>query len=93
MLAEEAKYRFFRLGIAVSNYSDGELMRMVAASLDKKDVVLAISMTGKPRTIIDAANIAKEYGATIISITKPNSPLLCSPTSRSASMSPRRRTP
>ena len=38
MLAEEAKFRFFRLGIAVSNYSDGELMRMVAASLDKKDV-------------------------------------------------------
>jgi RpiR family transcriptional regulator, carbohydrate utilization regulator len=70
-----AKHRFFRLGIAVSNYSDGELMRMVAASLDKKDVVLAISMTGKPRTIIDTATIAKEYGATIISITKPNSPL------------------
>jgi len=75
MLAEEAKFRFFRLGIAVSNYSDGELMRMVAASLDKKDVVLAISMTGKPRAIVEAATIAKEYGATIISITKPNSPL------------------
>src|SRR4029079_18136788 len=75
MLAEEAKFRFFRLGIAVSNYSDGELMRMVAANLDKKDVVLAISMTAKPRAIVEAATLVKEYGATIISITKPNSPL------------------
>ena len=31
-LANEAKYRFFRLGVAVSNYSDGQLMRMVAAT-------------------------------------------------------------
>ena len=75
MLAEEAKYRFFRLGIAVSNYSDGHLMQMVAASLDKKDVVLAISITGKPREIIDAVTIAKEYGATVVAITKPGSPL------------------
>jgi len=75
MAATEAKHRFFRLGIAVSNYSDGQLMRMVAASLDKKDVVLAISATGKPRELIDAVTIAKEYGATVIAITKPNSPL------------------
>jgi len=75
MLAEEAKHRFFRLGIAVTNYSDGELMRMIAATLEAKDVVLAISITGRPGSIVDAATIAKEYGATIIAITKPNSPL------------------
>src|SRR4051812_9124650 len=75
MVANEAKHRFFRLGTAVSNYSDGQLMRMVAATLDKKDVVLAISATGKPKEIIDAVTIAKEYGATIIAVSKPNSPL------------------
>ena len=73
--AIEAKHRFFRLGVAVSNYSDGQLMRMVAATLDKRDVALAISTTGKPKAILDAATIAKEYGATVIAITKPNSPL------------------
>ena len=75
MVANEAKHRFFRLGVAVSNYSDGQLMRMVAATLDKKDVVLAISATGKPKEIIDAVTIARDYGATIIAVTKPNSPL------------------
>ena len=74
-VANEAKHRFFRLGVAVSNYSDGQLMRMVAATLEKKDVVLAISTTGKPKEVIDAVAIAKEYGATIIAVTKPNSPL------------------
>lgn len=74
-IANEAKYRFFRLGVAVSNYSDGHLMRMVAATLDKKDVVLAISATGKPKEIVDAVAIAREYGATVIALTKPNSPL------------------
>jgi DNA-binding MurR/RpiR family transcriptional regulator len=74
-IATEAKYRFFRLGVAVSNYSDGQLMRMVAATLEKKDVVLAISTTGKPKEVMDAVVIAKEYGATVIAVTKPNSPL------------------
>jgi RpiR family carbohydrate utilization transcriptional regulator len=74
-LANEAKHRFFRLGVSVSNYSDGQLMRMVAATLEKNDVVLAISATGKPKEVIDAVTIAKEYGATIIAVTKPNSPL------------------
>jgi len=75
MVATEAKHRFFRLGVAVSNYSDGQLMRMVAATLDKTDVVLAISATGKPKEVIDAVTIAREYGATVIAVTKPNSPL------------------
>ena len=52
-----------------------QLMRMVAATLEKKDVVLAISTTGKPKELIDAVTIAREYGATVIAITKPNSPL------------------
>jgi DNA-binding MurR/RpiR family transcriptional regulator len=75
MAASEARHRFFRLGIAVSNYSDGQLMRMVAATLDKRDVVLAISTTGRPKEIVDAVTVAKEYGTTVIAITKPNSPL------------------
>jgi RpiR family transcriptional regulator, carbohydrate utilization regulator len=75
MLAQEAAHRFFRLGVAVSNYCDAHLMRMVAATLDKKDVVLVISATGKPKEIVDAVNVAQEYGAIVIALTKPHSPL------------------
>lgn len=75
MAASEAKNRFFRLGIAVTNYSDGQLMRMVAATLTKQDVILAISTTGKSPEVLDAVTIARQYGCKIIAITKPNSPL------------------
>lgn len=75
MAAREAQYRFFRLGFAVANYSDGQLVRMVAATLDKNDVLLAISTTGKPPEILDAVAIAKEYGTTVVALTKPSSPL------------------
>jgi DNA-binding MurR/RpiR family transcriptional regulator len=74
-IAQEAASRFFRLGVSVSNYSDSHLMRMIAATLEKTDVVLAISATGKPQEIVDAVKIAQEYGTTVIAITKPNSPL------------------
>ncbi len=74
-LAQEAAYRFFRLGVAVSSYSDSHLMRMIAATLDERDVLLAISATGKPKEIVEAARIAQEYGTTVIAITKPNSTL------------------
>ena len=61
-------------GVACYGAAD-RYLGMLAATLGKRDVVLAISTTGKPREIVDAATIAKEYGATIVAITKPNSPL------------------
>lgn len=73
VLAQEAQYRFFRLGINVSSYSDSHLMRMVAATLDERDVILAISITGKPPEVIDAARIARQYGAFVVAITRGDS--------------------
>ena len=71
----EVKHRFFRLGIAVTNYSDPQLMRMIAATLGKNDVVIAVSTTGRAEEVIEAAAIAKKYGALIVAVTKPKSRL------------------
>lgn len=71
----EVEHRFFRLGIAVSHTSDPQLMRMVASTLGKDDVVIAISTTGNAADVIEAAGIAKRYGARVIAITKPKSRL------------------
>ena len=75
LAAAEVQNRFFRLGIAVSHASDPRLMRMTAATLGRNDVVVAISTTGAANEVIEAAGIAKQYGALIVAITKPQSRL------------------
>ncbi|MGY4496882.1 RpiR family carbohydrate utilization transcriptional regulator [Bradyrhizobium sp. GM24.11] len=75
LAAMEVQNRFFRLGIAVSHTSDPRLMRMIAATLGRDDVVVAISTTGAAKEVIETACIAKQYGALIVAITKPQSPL------------------
>jgi len=68
VMAEECHYRLFRLGIKSNAYSDPMLMRMTAASVDKGDVVICLSLSGVSPDVNDAASIAKEYGAHVISI-------------------------
>lgn len=48
---------------------------MIAATLGRDDVVVAISTTGAAKEVIETACIAKQYGALIVAITKPQSPL------------------
>jgi DNA-binding MurR/RpiR family transcriptional regulator len=71
----EIEHRFFRLGVSVSHTSDPHLMRMIAATLGKNDVVIAVSTTGNASDVIEGASIAKRYGARIVAITKPRSRL------------------
>jgi DNA-binding MurR/RpiR family transcriptional regulator len=71
----EIEHRFFRLGVAVSHTSDPHLMRMIASTLGKSDVVIAVSTTGNAADVIEAASIAKRYGALVVAITKPKSRL------------------
>jgi DNA-binding MurR/RpiR family transcriptional regulator len=73
MAATEVEHRFFRLGVAVSHSSDPKLMRMMAATLGRNDVVVAISTTGNSTEVIEAASVAKHYGALIVAVTKPGS--------------------
>lgn len=75
LAAAEVQNRFFRLGIAVSHTSDPRLMRMIAATFDEGDVVVAISTTGAANEVIEAARIARQYGALVVAITKPQSRL------------------
>ncbi|MDH6262748.1 MurR/RpiR family transcriptional regulator [Bradyrhizobium sp. BR13661] len=75
LAAAEVQNRFFRLGIAASHASDPRLMRMIAATFGRDDVVIAISTTGTASEVIAAASVAKQYGALVVAITKPESRL------------------
>ncbi len=77
-LALEAQVRLFRYGLAVEVCREPYLARMTAAILKPGDVFLAISATGRTPEVIEAVEIANRYGATTISITRPDSPLAAS---------------
>jgi RpiR family carbohydrate utilization transcriptional regulator len=68
VVAEECHNRLFRLNVLSNAYSDPVMMRMTAASVDKNDIVILLSLTGSPVDLIDSANIAKDYGALVIAI-------------------------
>ncbi|WP_424983575.1 MurR/RpiR family transcriptional regulator [Maritalea sp. S77] len=74
-VAFDAANRFFRLGFAANAVSDAYLQRMHAATLTPQDVMVFISATGLPRSNIDSAKVARQYGAKTIALTKPESPL------------------
>src|SRR5260370_18803941 len=74
-LADEMRFRLVRLGRPVASYQDGLLQRMVAATLSRGHVVVAISVTGQTTEMVGRCRIAQEYGARVIALTAPVSPL------------------
>lgn len=74
-VAREGANRFFRLGIPSEAHADGYLQRMLSSTLTEGDVLVAISSSGQPAELLDSVSIAKQYGATTISLTKTGSEL------------------
>ena len=70
-------FKFGRLGIPGSAQQDPVMQLMEASNLGPGDVAVIISYEGKSHTVLNAAKVADERGATIICITKMSkSPLL-----------------
>ncbi|WP_109482923.1 MurR/RpiR family transcriptional regulator [Paraburkholderia sp. C35] len=74
-LADEMRFRLVRLGRPVATYQDGLLQRMVASTVSRDTVVIALSTTGRVPEMVDSCKIARSYGATLITVTAPASPL------------------
>lgn len=74
-VVEDAKLRFFRLGIPVSAYIDGHQQRMSAATLKSGDTAVAISNSGRSKPVVEAIEIARSFGARTIALTRPGTPL------------------
>jgi RpiR family carbohydrate utilization transcriptional regulator len=74
-LATDAHARLSRLGLTANAYSDAHMQLISAASLKSCDVVLAISHVGRMPTLLDAVEVAREQGATVIGVTQPDTPL------------------
>ena len=74
-LVGELHDRLFQLGIASAPYLDTYMQRIRAATLDRRDVALMVSSSGREMSLIENAEIARRYGAKTIAITDIQSPL------------------
>ena len=75
VVAQDAQHKFFRLGMHSVAYSDGHMQVMSASLLGPGDCVLIISNSGRTLDLMDACDIARKHGATVIVITASGSPL------------------
>ncbi|WP_255991981.1 MurR/RpiR family transcriptional regulator [Chitinolyticbacter albus] len=75
MLSDELQFRLARLGYAVASYHDAVLTRMLAATLTPEHTLVMLSTSGVTPELLATAEIAREYGAHIVALTVPGSPL------------------
>lgn len=68
-IALDAQHKFLRIGLNVSAYTDDHMQMIAVVSMTKGDVLIAISHSGSSRDVAEAMQVAKENGATVISIT------------------------
>jgi len=74
-VAADAQHKFFRLQVTSAAYTDPHIQLMSAISLGPKDVVVAISQSGRTRGLMQSVGLALEAGATVIALTPQGTPL------------------
>ncbi|GAB1152758.1 MAG: MurR/RpiR family transcriptional regulator [Shewanella algae] len=74
-VAHDAQNKFFRFNVPVLCFDDVLMQRMSCINSDEGDVVVLISHTGRTKSLIDIARLARENGAAVIGITARHSPL------------------
>lgn len=74
-VATDAQHKFFRLQVATAAYSDPHMQSMSAVTLGEKDVVVAISQSGRTRDLMHSIDLAQQYGALVVSLAPQNTPV------------------
>lgn len=68
-IAQDLEHKLMRLGLNAVMRGDGHMDIISATFLKPDDVIFAISYSGSTMDVINAARIAKQNGATVISLT------------------------
>ncbi|MDF2178769.1 MurR/RpiR family transcriptional regulator [Aliiglaciecola sp. CAU 1673] len=74
-VAHDALNKFFRFNVPVVYFDDILMQRMSCMNCTEEDVVVLISHTGRTKSLVDVAQIARGNDATVIGITSKDSPL------------------
>ncbi|MFE8070504.1 SIS domain-containing protein [Marinobacteraceae bacterium S3BR75-40.1] len=75
IVARDAQQKFFRLELASNAYSDPDMQHMAAATLKPGDCVIAISHSGRTRSLLESAPHVQDHGASLIALCPRNTPL------------------
>ncbi|MBR9652708.1 MurR/RpiR family transcriptional regulator [Thalassovita aquimarina] len=75
LMAEEAAMRLMRLGLDACYIGDSHFRRISSTLLGPGDVAVVVSHTGRSQETVEAAEIARGAGATVIGISAPHNPL------------------
>jgi DNA-binding MurR/RpiR family transcriptional regulator len=76
LVAMEAYQRFVRIGEHCLVSVDPDVQLIMSSQLTKGDVVVAISHSGRSKTVLNAVKLAKRSGVTVVAVTNfPISPL------------------
>ncbi|MBE7052627.1 MAG: MurR/RpiR family transcriptional regulator [Ruminococcaceae bacterium] len=76
-VALDASHKFMRAGLNAIAYTDNHMQVIAASHLNENDIAIGISHSGSSKDIVDALKVAKEHGATTITITNEGkSPIL-----------------
>lgn len=76
-VAIDVSHKFLRAGLNAVAYTDNHMQVIAASHLTKNDLAIGISHSGSSKDIVEALKIAKEHGASTITITnKGKSPIL-----------------
>ncbi|MBL8345942.1 MAG: MurR/RpiR family transcriptional regulator [Rubrivivax sp.] len=74
-MAMDLQARLFRLGLNPISYLDPHVQLISAATIERGAVVMAITHVGGMPSLLQAVDVARERGATIIALTQGGSPL------------------
>jgi len=72
-MASDLQARLYRLGLASNAYLDPHLQLISAATIGPRGVVMAITYVGGMPSLLEAVDVARSQGATIIALTQPGS--------------------
>lgn len=74
-VAHDALNKFFRFNVPVVYFEDILMQRMSCMNCTEDDVVVLISHTGRTKSLVEIAQIARGNDATVVGITSRDSPL------------------
>jgi len=75
LVAQDAQQKFFRLQVATGSSSDPDLQAMAAATLTPADAVVAISNSGRNKSLLQNMSLVRESGASLIALCPSATPL------------------
>ena len=74
-MASDLQARLYRMGLTTNSYLDPHLQLISAATIAPGGVVMAITHVGGMPSLLEAVDVARSQGATVIALTQPGSPL------------------